>query len=317
MSRLNKRRFHIIARLGNIPGFTKKTVNYLQNKKKNYFEVKMLKHKKRGQDQIPLLNQNIDINQIMPTRFNKLKKYLNYKKYEVEDIQCQTQTKIKKFQLQRKKSHLLKIKSKKEHSSSLKNKNKLNSLKLKNKLNKYKKHIKDSVFTYKYKWNKSNFEEEQIFNLRKGNSTYINFRNFSRYLYYFREKQRTKYYYGLKDYQLCTFSRKFVQTKTKDANPSGLIKMLKSRLDSVLFFFGMPVTMKSARQVINHRKVLVNGKIIDKPSYICKENDKIHYKMYGKERKSFIFSKEKALRKEAYQMKINEIALVDHYLKKF
>lgn len=70
--------------------------------------------------------------------------------------------------------------------------------------------------------------------------------------YYIRleEKQKLRFHYGLIERQL--------------------LKLLKLRLDNMFFRLGMAATIPQARQLVNHKHVLVNGCIVDIPSYCCK-----------------------------------------------
>lgn len=56
---------------------------------------------------------------------------------------------------------------------------------------------------------------------------------------------------------------------------SNLIILLESRLDSIIFRMGFARTRKEARQVVDHKHVLVNGKKVNVPSYQCKAGDVI------------------------------------------
>nr|YP_009478264.1 ribosomal protein s4 [Prototheca stagnorum]BBD20171.1 ribosomal protein s4 [Prototheca stagnorum] len=187
-------------------------------------------------------------------------------------------------------------------------------------------------FYYLYKYNMDKIQKNQnykngkntleyikflkLVNLLDGNITYTSLDKYSRFYYYFREKQRAKYHYRLKDYQLCTFSRKCC--KTKKVKSFALDKLLNSRLDVVLFYLGISPTMKAARQLINHRHISINGKTINKPSYICKENDRILYKMdKEKNNEEIIFSYSDIKRLTSNKiLNINTTALVDYYIKK-
>nr|VDD65230.1 unnamed protein product [Brassica oleracea]VDD65876.1 unnamed protein product [Brassica oleracea] len=50
------------------------------------------------------------------------------------------------------------------------------------------------------------------------------------------------------------------------------------RLDNILFRLGMALTIPQARQLVNHGHILVNGRIVDIPSYRCKPRDIITVK---------------------------------------
>ena len=61
--------------------------------------------------------------------------------------------------------------------------------------------------------------------------------------------------------------------KAKGSTGQVLLQLLEMRLDNILFRLGMASTIPQARQLINHRHVLVNGRIVDIPSYRCKPQD--------------------------------------------
>ena len=85
------------------------------------------------------------------------------------------------------------------------------------------------------------------------------------------EKQKLRFHYGLTERQLV----KYVRIARKAKGPTGqvLLQLLEMRLDNILFRLGMALTIPGARQLVNHRHVLVNGRIIDIPSYRCKPRD--------------------------------------------
>ena len=70
------------------------------------------------------------------------------------------------------------------------------------------------------------------------------------------------------------------------------------RLDNILFRLGMAATIPQARQLVNHRHVLVNGRIVDIPSYRCKPEDIITAKDDKKSRTLIQNSLESAPRKQ-------------------
>nr|YP_009435135.1 ribosomal protein S4 [Lobelia linearis]ATG25137.1 ribosomal protein S4 [Lobelia linearis] len=108
------------------------------------------------------------------------------------------------------------------------------------------------------------------------------FRNQSRYekksQYRIRleEKQKLRFHYGLTERQLL----KYVRIAGKAKGPTGqlLLQLLEMRLDNILFRLGMAPTIPGARQLVNHRHILVNGRIVDIPSYRCKPRDTITVK---------------------------------------
>nr|QWZ47170.1 ribosomal protein S4 [Cyclocodon parviflorus] len=85
------------------------------------------------------------------------------------------------------------------------------------------------------------------------------------------EKQKLRFHYGLTERQLL----KYVRIAGKAKGPTGqvLLQLLEMRLDNILFRLGMATTIPGARQLVNHRHILVNGRIVDIPSYRCKPRD--------------------------------------------
>ncbi|WOH00454.1 hypothetical protein DCAR_0519817 [Daucus carota subsp. sativus] len=61
--------------------------------------------------------------------------------------------------------------------------------------------------------------------------------------------------------------------KTKGSTGQVLLQLLEMRLDNILFRLGMATTIPGARQLVNHRHILVNGRIVDIPSCRCKPRD--------------------------------------------
>ncbi|KAL8249585.1 hypothetical protein R6Q59_006453 [Mikania micrantha] len=63
--------------------------------------------------------------------------------------------------------------------------------------------------------------------------------------------------------------------KAKGSTDQVLLQLLEMLLDNILFRLGMAPTIPGARQLVNHRHILVNGRIVDIPSYRCKPRDTI------------------------------------------
>ncbi len=95
------------------------------------------------------------------------------------------------------------------------------------------------------------------------------------------EKQKMKYTYGLLEKQFRRFYKK--AEKMKGETGINLVQLLERRLDNVVFRLGFAPTRNSARQLVNHKHFLVNGKPANIPSYIVKPNDEI--KVRDKSRK--------------------------------
>nr|YP_009450258.1 ribosomal protein S4 [Burmannia nepalensis]AOV93991.1 ribosomal protein S4 [Burmannia nepalensis] len=93
----------------------------------------------------------------------------------------------------------------------------------------------------------------------------------SQYCIRLEEKQKLRFHYGLTERQLLRYVH--IAGKAKGSTSQGLLQLLEMRLDNILFRLGMALTIPGARQLINHRHILVNGGIVDIPSYHCKPRD--------------------------------------------
>ncbi len=86
-----------------------------------------------------------------------------------------------------------------------------------------------------------------------------------------REKQKAKFIYGVLEKPFRNYYEK--ADRQKGQTGENLMIMLESRLDSVIFRAGFARTRREARQVVGHRHVLVNGKIVNIPSALVKAGD--------------------------------------------
>nr|QYB20912.1 ribosomal protein S4 [Athrotaxis laxifolia]BBN66305.1 ribosomal protein S4 [Athrotaxis laxifolia] len=98
----------------------------------------------------------------------------------------------------------------------------------------------------------------------------------SKYPVRLKEKQRLRFHYGLTDRQLLKYVR--IARRAKGSTGQVLLQLLEMRLDNILFRLGMALTIPEARQLVNHRHILVNDRIVDIPSYRCKPQDFISIK---------------------------------------
>nr|YP_010312635.1 ribosomal protein S4 [Pellionia scabra]ULF47656.1 ribosomal protein S4 [Pellionia scabra] len=93
----------------------------------------------------------------------------------------------------------------------------------------------------------------------------------SQYRIRLEEKQKLRFHYGLTEQQLLKYVH--IAGKAKGSTGQVLLQLLEMRLDNILFRLGIASTIPQARQVVNHRHILVNGGIVDIPSYRCKPRD--------------------------------------------
>lgn len=98
----------------------------------------------------------------------------------------------------------------------------------------------------------------------------------SNYATQLREKQKAKRIYGVLEKQF----RRYFQNAAKRKGHTGeaLLQQLESRLDNIVYRLGLAPTRPSARQLVNHRHVLVNGSVVSIPSYQVQINDVISLK---------------------------------------
>lgn len=101
-------------------------------------------------------------------------------------------------------------------------------------------------------------------------------RKVSEYGLQLREKQKAKFIYGVLEKPFRNYYKKAKQQKGQVGE--NLMILLERRLDNVMFRAGFARTRREARQIVDHRHVLVNGKCVNIPSYLIKAGDVIEVK---------------------------------------
>lgn len=101
-------------------------------------------------------------------------------------------------------------------------------------------------------------------------------RKVSEYGLQLREKQKAKFIYGVLEKPFHNYYLK--ADRMKGMTGENLMIILESRLDNVVFRLGLARTRKEARQIVDHKHVLVNGKQVSIPSYLVKAGDTIEIK---------------------------------------
>ena len=101
-------------------------------------------------------------------------------------------------------------------------------------------------------------------------------RKMSEYGLQLREKQKAKFIYGVLEKPFVNYYKK--ADRMEGQTGENLMILLELRLDNVLFRMGMARTRKEARQIVDHKHVLVNGKPVNIPSYQLKAGDVIEIK---------------------------------------
>ncbi len=105
-------------------------------------------------------------------------------------------------------------------------------------------------------------------------------RKVSEYGLQLREKQKAKFIYGVLEKPFRNYYEK--ADKMKGQTGENLMIMLESRLDNVVFRLAFARTRHEARQIVDHKHVLVNGKCVNIPSYRIKAGDVIEIREKSK-----------------------------------
>nr|BBB22105.1 ribosomal protein S4 [Fissidens touwii] len=156
----------------------------------------------------------------------------------------------------------------------------------------------------------------------------------SQYRIRLEEKQKLRFHYGITERQLLNYVR--IARKAKGSTGQILLQLLEMRLDNIIFRLGMAPTIPGARQLVNHRHILVNNYIVNIPSYRCKPQDFITIKNRQKSQAmiiknvnlsqkykvpnylTFNFLEKRGLvnqilDQESIGLKINELLVVEYY----
>ena len=105
-------------------------------------------------------------------------------------------------------------------------------------------------------------------------------RKVSEYGMQLREKQKAKFIYGVLEKP---FRNLYVKAERMPGlTGPNLMILLETRLDNVVFRMGFARTRREARQIVDHKHVLVNGKCVNIPSYLVKAGDKIEIREKSK-----------------------------------
>ncbi|KAL2941587.1 30S ribosomal protein S4 chloroplastic [Bienertia sinuspersici] len=156
----------------------------------------------------------------------------------------------------------------------------------------------------------------------------------SQYRIRLEEKQKLRFHYGITERQLLKYVR--IARKAKGSTGQVLLQLLEMRLDNIIFRLGMALTIPGAHQLVNPRHILVNGRIVDIPSYCCKPQDTIMSRDEQKSKALIQNSLDSSLREELPKhltlhpfpykglvnqiidskwvgLKINELLVVEYY----
>ena len=93
----------------------------------------------------------------------------------------------------------------------------------------------------------------------------------SEYAIQLSEKQKAKYIYGVLERQ---FAKMFdIASRKSGITGENLLQLLEARLDNTVYRLGISPTRRGARQLVSHKHILVNGEVVNIPSYTLKPGD--------------------------------------------
>ena len=95
----------------------------------------------------------------------------------------------------------------------------------------------------------------------------------SEYAIQLAEKQKARYSYGLLERQFYNLFRK--ASRKSGITGENLFRLLESRLDNLVYRMGISTTRRSARQLVSHKHIVVNDKVVNIPSYSVSPGDSV------------------------------------------
>ncbi|MCY4562526.1 MAG: 30S ribosomal protein S4 [Flavobacteriaceae bacterium] len=93
----------------------------------------------------------------------------------------------------------------------------------------------------------------------------------SEYAIQLMEKQKAKFTYGILEKQFRNLFK--VASRSKGVTGEELLRLCESRLDNVVFRLGLSTTRQGARQLVTHRHIVVNGQVVNIPSFTLRPGD--------------------------------------------
>ena len=129
------------------------------------------------------------------------------------------------------------------------------------------------------------------------------------------EKQKIKAYYGIFERQLLRYYKAASKSKARTAD--ALFCTLECRLDNLVYRIGFANSIRLARQQVTHRHILVNGKNVNIPSYICKagvvERESFALPYISKDKESFSGTLVRLPMREEIPIQIEDQLVVEYF----
>lgn len=134
----------------------------------------------------------------------------------------------------------------------------------------------------------------------------------SDYAVQLREKQKIRRIYGVLERQFRNYYK--AAAKRKGATGQNLLQLLEGRLDNVVYRMGFASTRAEARQLVSHRGIVVNGRVLNIPSYQVMSGDKVGVRERAKSQLRIKAALELAgQRGESDWLDVNETAMEGNY----
>ena len=118
-----------------------------------------------------------------------------------------------------------------------------------------------------------------------------------------REKQKVRRMYGVLEKQFRKYYKE--AARRKGATGENLLQLLESRLDNVVYRLGFGSTRAESRQLVSHKSILVNGQVVNIPSYQLKANDIISVREKSKNQLRVKHAMEVASQREVEWVEVN------------
>ena len=142
-------------------------------------------------------------------------------------------------------------------------------------------------------------------------------RKMSEYGLQLREKQKAKFIYGVLEKPFRNYFEK--AQRMNGMTGDNLMILLESRLDNVVFRMGFARTRREARQIVDHKHVLVNGKQVNIPSYLIKAGDTVEIKEVPDwlevDQENLKGTVKELPAREAIDVRVDEMLIVELYSK--
>ncbi len=113
----------------------------------------------------------------------------------------------------------------------------------------------------------------------------------SEYAIQLMEKQKAKFTYGILERQFRNLFEK--ASRSKGVTGEVLLQLCESRLDNIVYRFGLSTSRRGARQLVSHRHITVNNSIVNIPSYQVKVGDVVGVREKSKSLNIIVEAKEK------------------------